>query len=61
MIWKNFLYYENWTNQKNFTETKNNFDGNIYADTSKTMLKFIEECNLSLNDKVQIWGVFLGS
>ena len=49
------------TNQKNFTETKNNFDGNIYADTSKTMLKFIEECNLSLNDKVQIWGVFLGS
>lgn len=42
------------TNQKNFMETKNNFDGNIYADTSKTMLKFIEECNLSLNDKVQI-------
>ena len=46
------------TNQKNFTETKNNFDGNIYADTSKTMLKFIEEYNLSLNGKVQIWGVF---
>lgn len=49
------------TNQKNLTETKNNFDGNIYADRSKTMLKFIEECNLSLNDKDQISGVFLGS
>ena len=24
------------------------------ADTSKTMLKFIEGCNLLLNDKVQI-------